>query len=634
MPLIQLRGVTQVFGGGHRTVTALDGVDLVIRQGELVAIEGTSGSGKSTLLNTIALLQAPSGGEYLLGGRRVDDLAEDERAALRSRCFAFVFQSFHLLERRPVVDSVELGMFYRGLPRRARRARALAALEQVGLRDRAFQGAHLLSGGERQRVAIARALAVGAPVVVADEPTGNLDSANSAVVVEALRAVAAQGRTVVLVTHDPVVASVGTRRIQMSDGSIVSDVRAVAATVPDSDRRTEVVAPGRDSRVRPADVLRDAAASLLARPGRSAGLIGAVGVAVALAVATLGISATASAQVSDRFDATLNTQVTLSEPPGLPVDPFAPPTAEGVDAALADLAGATAAGTLLTYGDAVVTASAVHPRRGTTVFGGTSGLLDAGRIDVRWADPAQREPTGGRVLLGQVAADELGIGPLVLDPTVTIDGRLFAVAGVITQADRAIPLLSGVLVAEADASWFGEPQGAQRLILTRPGAAPSVAAQAPLALRPTDPGAVAVDSPVDPDRLRAGIQDDLRLVLLVLTAVAGLASAAALTNSMVMSVVERARELGLRRAIGARRRHVVAGVLAESTTIGVLGGAAGFVLGVGAVLAMTIANRWIPVLDLAIAPLSVAAGAVIASLGGVVAAWRAARIQPADALRA
>lgn len=221
-PTLQLLDVHQVYPG-HPPVRALDGLNLTISPGDFLAVEGPSGSGKSTLLNTLALLDTPTGGDYLIDGRSVTRARERERSGLRCRLFGFVFQAFHLLDDRPVLDSVELGLLYRGVPRRVRRSRAIDALGAVGLADKAGQRAGALSGGERQRVALARVVAAASPVIVADEPTGNLDAENAGLVVGLLGMLSSSGVTVVLVTHDPAVAAVAHRRIRMRGGRMVAE---------------------------------------------------------------------------------------------------------------------------------------------------------------------------------------------------------------------------------------------------------------------------------------------------------------------------------------------------------------------------------------------------------------------------
>ncbi|GIG20840.1 macrolide export ATP-binding/permease protein MacB 1 [Cellulomonas chitinilytica] len=627
---LELSDVTQTFGGDS-PVRALRGVSLTIRQGEFVAIEGPSGSGKSTLLNQLALLQAPTSGDYLIDGVSMTRASERRRARARSRLFGFVFQSFHLLDARPVVDSVELGLFYRGVPARERRRRALEALAAVGLSDKAWRLARHLSGGERQRAAVARALAVGAPLIVADEPTGNLDSRTSASVIGLLSALSEQGRTVVLVTHDHDVAAATPRQLVMRDGCLISDSGHARVDLADEPAGIQT-APGRDSHVRAVDLWVDALRSLAARPGKTGALVVAVGVAVGLAIATLGISETAAGQVSDRFDADRNVEVTVVDK-GRAVDPFVPAGPAEVAARLGQLTGVQAAGALVDYGHHV---SAGAGDRGVStgqVYAATDGTIEAARLEVDWA--ARSHVLGpGQALLGTYAAEELDIGPLDAGAVVAVDGRELEVVGVITRSPREENLLAAVVLTDADANRLFAPHGdVAQLIVTVPGAAPQVARQAPLVVRPTDPEAVTVVLPPDPQRLRAGIESDLRTTLLVLTAVAVLASVVGLANSMVMSVIHRSAEFGLRRAIGARRKHVVLGVISEAMLIGLAGALIGLFLGIAAVLATTIAQRWQPVLDLRLVPVAIATGVVVGGVSGVVSALRAARIQPADALR-
>jgi putative ABC transport system ATP-binding protein len=225
-PLIELRGVTRIYGRGEAEVRALAGIDLQVRDGEFVAVMGASGSGKSTCMNLLGCLDAPTGGEHRFRGVEVGRLSQDQRALLRRHYLGFVFQGFNLLARTTALENVELPLLYRGVSARERRRRALAALVQVGLEGRASHAPSELSGGQQQRVAIARAIVTDPAVLLADEPTGNLDSARTA---ELMRLIASlnreRGITVVMVTHDPTVAAWASRLITFRDGLILSDVR-------------------------------------------------------------------------------------------------------------------------------------------------------------------------------------------------------------------------------------------------------------------------------------------------------------------------------------------------------------------------------------------------------------------------
>jgi len=222
--VIALRGITRVYGRGEAEVRALDGIDLTIRAGEFVAIMGPSGSGKSTAMNVIGCLDSPTAGEYLFNGVDVAGLDRDQRALLRRHYLGFVFQGYNLLPRTPALENVELPLIYKGIGAAERRARALEALDQVGLAQRADHDPSQLSGGQQQRVAIARALAGGPEVVLADEPTGNLDTHRSAEIMELLvRLRAERGLTIVMVTHEEDMAAYADRLIWMVDGRIAGD---------------------------------------------------------------------------------------------------------------------------------------------------------------------------------------------------------------------------------------------------------------------------------------------------------------------------------------------------------------------------------------------------------------------------
>jgi ABC-type lipoprotein export system ATPase subunit len=218
-PVVALRDVSRTYGADP-PVQALRGVDLVVERGDAIAIVGPSGSGKSTLLNIVGCLDRPTSGRCLIDGNDVALLSEDELSGLRGRLLGFVFQTFNLLAHRTVIENVMLSEVYRGDPREGRRERALAALERVGVAHRAGFLPAKLSGGEQQRVAIARALTGAPSLLLCDEPTGNLDSRNTAAVLELFEALVADGMTMLLITHDDAVAARMPRRTSIIDGRL------------------------------------------------------------------------------------------------------------------------------------------------------------------------------------------------------------------------------------------------------------------------------------------------------------------------------------------------------------------------------------------------------------------------------
>ncbi len=223
-PLIEFQAVTKTYGSGAATVHALDGVDLTIEEGEFVAIMGPSGSGKSTAMNIIGCLDTPTTGEYRFNGVDIGRLARNQRALIRRHFLGFVFQGFNLLSRTTAAENVELPLIYRGLPVAERRQLAARALERVGLSGRESHTASALSGGQQQRVAIARAIVTDPGVLLADEPTGNLDTKTSREIMDLVQSLNRDQRmTIVMVTHETDIAAYARRNIRFVDGRIESD---------------------------------------------------------------------------------------------------------------------------------------------------------------------------------------------------------------------------------------------------------------------------------------------------------------------------------------------------------------------------------------------------------------------------
>ena len=221
--VIELQNIKRDFQVGEETVHALRGVSFTINEGEFVTIMGTSGSGKSTLLNTLGCLDTPTSGEYLLDDIPVRTMSKPQRAVLRNRKIGFVFQSYNLLPKTTAVENVELPLVYRGVDRKTRHKLAVESLTMVGLEKRMDHRPNEMSGGQQQRVAIARAIAAQPPVILADEPTGNLDSASSKEILQILKSMHEQGKTVILITHDNGIAAQARRVVRIMDGKIESD---------------------------------------------------------------------------------------------------------------------------------------------------------------------------------------------------------------------------------------------------------------------------------------------------------------------------------------------------------------------------------------------------------------------------
>lgn len=221
--LIQIRDLCKIYNPGVNEVRAIDHVSLTIEKGEYVAIIGQSGSGKSTLMNMLGCLDVPTEGSYHLNGQDVSHLSDDALSDIRNQEIGFVFQGFNLIPSFTAVENVELPLLYRGVGKRERHELAVKALEKVGLSERLTHKPSEMSGGQQQRVAIARAIAQAPPIILADEPTGNLDSSSSKEIIEILKALHKEGRTVILITHDNEIASQAKRVIRIKDGKIERD---------------------------------------------------------------------------------------------------------------------------------------------------------------------------------------------------------------------------------------------------------------------------------------------------------------------------------------------------------------------------------------------------------------------------
>ncbi|MCH5192104.1 MAG: ABC transporter ATP-binding protein [Oscillospiraceae bacterium] len=224
MSLIEIKDIYKIYNPGENEVRALDGISLTVEHGEFLAIVGQSGSGKSTLMNMLGLLDVPTSGTYTLDGEDVSNMTDDELSEIRNKQIGFIFQGFNLIPSLNAVENVELPLVYRGMRKEERNRLALEALDRVGLSHRLDHLPKQMSGGQQQRVAIARAVAARPPIILADEPTGNLDSHSGVEVMKILHELHEEGRTIILITHDNDIALEAQRVIRIQDGQIVSDV--------------------------------------------------------------------------------------------------------------------------------------------------------------------------------------------------------------------------------------------------------------------------------------------------------------------------------------------------------------------------------------------------------------------------
>ena len=642
--VLELRKVGKQFGTDP-AIHALVDVDLRLERGEWLSITGPSGAGKSTLLNVIGCLDHPTSGSYFIDGIDTVNLTDRQRAGLRSHRIGFVFQSFHLMPYRTVLENVMLAEVYRKQSIRGRRDRALAALERVGLGHRVDFMPAKLSGGERQRVAIARAL-IGSPsLLLCDEPTGNLDSKTSAAILDLFDKLHQEGLTLVVVTHDETVASRAGRRVHIVDGSPIDLTNGnngkEPARTPVSQVKTEVARSGITIR----DLLNEVLSGMFARPVRM--MLTVLGVAIGLTalVATVGLTRTAGNRIISQFDKLAATELFVSARPGRTtgiVDPKAIPW----DAAsrLKRLNGVVAAGTMseVDVGGALASSSPVRDPSNQTAFklsvrAASPGLFRAVRADLaagRYPDLGHSNRADRVAVLGPDAARRLGITGLKQLPAISIGDHLYLVVAILRDVARKPELLGSVIIPEGTARrHFGLAGPRTVVVETKIGAAYLIADQARLALRPDNPRVLKVEVPQEPKRVRDEVQTDLDVMFLLLGGLSLVVGAIGIANITLVGVMERTGEIGLRRAIGSTRGHIAAQFLFESASMGVIGGLIGASVGVLIVAGVAAYQVWTPVLDIEAPLLAPLVGGLIGLVSGVYPAMRAARLEPVEALQ-
>ncbi|MBI3620875.1 MAG: ABC transporter permease [Nitrospirae bacterium] len=654
--MIELSHVSKTYRMGEIAVPALRDVSLTIEQGEFIAIMGPSGSGKSTLMHMLGLLDVPDAGSYRLFGTEVARRNEDELAALRARVFGFVFQQFHLLPRTTALENVMLPLLYDDGPRDDDRAKR--RLEEVGLGERLRHRPNELSGGQQQRVAIARALIRNPPIVLADEPTGNLDSASEHEIMQLFSRLHEQGITVILVTHEADIAKYAHRIIRMRDGAIQSD-EAVKGRAP----RTAPVAIAEQERAgvlqrkRPVvslhafgGHLRQAGRALLANKVRSGlSMLGIlIGVAAVIAVLALGEGARAAiqARLSSMGSNLLVLRPGSQQMGGVSLAAGAVTrlTLEDADAILADVPGI----------------SKVAPSvsgRGQAVFGNKNWNTQIIGTTPSYALIRASEPLVGRFFTDEENTKRARVAVIGLTTTRELFGEANPIGEFIKINKINFQIIG--LLPEKGATPFRDQDdvivipiatGMRRLMGQDYVESIDIEVAAPDLMESAQDEVTALmirrhrvpPTQQEPFQIRnmaeiqAAISETNRTMAWLLAAIAVislLVGGIGIMNIMLVSVTERTREIGLRKAIGARRQDVLAQFLVEALAISLMGGAIGIALGWGASLAMVELAGWAATVSWNAALLAFFFAAAVGVIFGLWPARKASLLSPIEAMR-
>ena len=640
-----MRGVYRKFPSGEDTVTVLRDIDLTIDSGEMVAIVGASGSGKSTLMNILGCLDRPSEGSYRIDGRETAERTPDELAALRRERFGFIFQRYNLLSDMTAAGNVELPAIYAGVPAGERHASAQALLDRLGLGDRTGHRPGQLSGGQQQRVSIARALVNGGAVILADEPTGALDSTSGEEVIRILKELNANGHTVIIVTHDMAVAAHAPRRIEIHDGTIVRDTRSTAdgdppraAEGPLQGRKTGTWFSGRD---RFLEALRMALRAMRAHRLRTFLTMLGIIIGIASVVLVVALGRGAQNQVLSQIGE-LGTN-TLDIFPG---KDFGDTRAAAIDTLVAADATALAAQPYVDSATPNVSAAVTALYRGVAAAGQVSGV-DAAYMRVRglkletgrWFDQSDMDnhaqvavldqraakalfvhesnPVGQVVLLGEMPVEVIG----VLQPsqgqfgssTPTFHAPYTAVSTRLTGSTR----LDSITVRIKDGFSTQTAQGAVTTLLSgRHGTQDFFIFSS--------------------DQIRGTIERTSTALTLLISSIAMIAllvGGIGVMNIMLVSVTERTREIGVRMAIGARQSDILQQFLIEAVLVCLIGGALGVALAVGLGTVFNLFKVGFTVsFSVASIAVALACSSFIGIAFGFLPARSAARLEPVQAL--
>ncbi|WP_260170576.1 ABC transporter ATP-binding protein/permease [Neomicrococcus aestuarii] len=638
--LLSLSQVSRPYGE-QLECNAVSNISLDIAEGEFVAVIGSSGSGKSTLLNILGLLDEQWTGSYELEGVDIKALTSRQKDTLRGEIFGFVFQSSYLDVWATAIRNVSSSLSARGASIRSQREVSLKALEIVGLAHKASSIARYLSGGERQRIAIARAISTHPRILLADEPTGNLDSVSTMKIMELFRELNAQGTTVIMVTHDDDVAAHADRVITLRDGLLADDTATASSH---SDGATENTAsitsavnsevPKRVGYLRRAtfyDRLARAVNSATSRPVRSLALALAFGLAITGLVIATGLGASASLQVSERISESARDEVRVNVPVGMH-----PQERARWKEKISSLERVNAVGELGVMEGAMAQPSRTGGYVGPSPISASVYALDASALNLFEAkispvyDVYQTFRTNEHVaLVGSQVAKTIGVSGSSFGQEIWVAQRPFTVVGIVTSSSNENFLEHAIVIPLQE----DIPSNMQLIAKTEMGYPAAVAEAVPFAVSPGNPGGVNVATVGDLRNLRMGVAGDLQGLLLWLSISVLLLAIFSVSAAMFLTVQTRTQELALARSQGMSPVAVGTVFVVEGAVLGLAGALAGVSLGLLGCVGVSAWQGWtavVPWTSLVAAPF---VGVVAGSLSAAIPAWKAAMVDPADGIR-
>lgn len=657
-PLVQLTDICQSFPTSDGLV--LDRVNLTVYRGDFLAILGPSGSGKSTLLNILGLLATPTSGSYLLQGKPVSQAKAAERDRIRRETVGFIFQSSNMLLDETSLTNAAMGLRVAGIPLEERRGLALQALTEVGLEHRAHTVTKYLSGGEKQRCAIARAIAPRPTLILADEPTGNLDTHNSQRVISILKELNAAGHTVIIITHDPAIAAQAQRRASIVDGQLTEEPYPTQEEKP-GHKVSHPPAPQPSPSTFLADDVREALSALTQRPIRACLLGFSFALGIGGLIASLGMSQSANHQVSQRIlgseqqiiHAMVNTRADVLG------NHRTGPSAAHYTQELSQLdyvlsasyqAAVAPADTRITRfspleeePDTAISLVSLDTARLQQL--GVEGVdpalsrqIEAMNSSLHLSEPGERELATdlSTALITPKAAQALNLldtsGKLPAETGIWVDGSFLPVTGLLDAGQDNPELASAVFVAPQFLTKSGH-YSIRYTLETEPGYTRAVAQALPLVLAPDSPADVSTETPASLAALRAEVSSDLGLFVGILSGILLVLASLSAGTAMYLSVQARTTEIALRRAIGAGKGLIARLFLLEGLVLGVVGGCLGSAAGMGATLLLASVQGWQAVLSSSYPLLALLLGGLTGLVSALYPAWVASRKSPADAMR-